>query len=224
MSFSSQFIKYLPLYVSSNWNVIWMSGFHFNRNSRISMKSKTSFFWMLIYHLLPSNQDFYVGTCHIFTLLMKCISVPWQWDEIGPFKKPLDRHQRKGVSRWTQKLILFPIFPNTKGVIFNPSLIHLHQRSIQKDKFAYVAHAAGKFWAQDWENGIWLSFRVSFPFPLAHWCTLWLRLFLVLFLSLCHTHIKTLQWISLTKTNLSACPRRRDPHQVLRFPQKPKRL
>lgn len=145
---------------------------------------------MLIRHLLPSNQDFYVGTCHIFALLMKSISISWQWVEIGPFKKPLDRHQRKGVSRWSIKLILFPIFPNTKGVIFNPSLIHLHQRSIQKDTFAYVAPAAGKFWALGLENGIWLSFRVSFPFPLARWCTLWLRLFLVLFLSLCHTQPK----------------------------------
>lgn len=165
MSFLSQFIKYCPLYVSNNWNVIWISGLHFSRKSRISMKSKTSFFWMLICHLLPSNQDFYVETCNIFTLLMKSISVSWQWDEIGPFKQPLDRHQRKGVSHWSLKLILFPIFPNTKGVIFNPSLIHLHQWSIQKDAFAYVAPAAGKFWALYWENGIWLSFRVSFPFP-----------------------------------------------------------
>lgn len=40
--------------------------------------------------------------------------------------------------------------------------------------------------------------------------------------SLSHTHIKRLQTFSLTTANLSACPSRQDPHQLLRFPQKPK--
>lgn len=115
-------------------------------------------------------------------------------------------------------------------MVFNPSLIHLHQWSVQNDTFAYVGPVAGEFWALDWVNGIWLSFRVSSPFPLTRWCTLWLRLFLVLFRSVCHTH-KNLAvgyshhniFISSSQQLVPAArPSRRDPHRVLRFPQKPR--